>query len=90
MLTDKEKQEVKEIIINKVHNLTCPMCKKQNFMVADGYFINGLHTKASIMDWNGQAIPTIGIICENCGFVSQHALGIIGIIDKIKNEEDEH
>lgn len=90
MLTEKEKIEIKEAVEKKLHDLTCPMCKNKNFTMADGYFFNSMQTDANSINLGGQAIPTIGLICSNCGFVSQHALGVLGILDKLKkNKQDE-
>lgn len=32
-------------------------------------------------------IPVISIGCENCGFISQHALGALGLLDLASNDK---
>ena len=35
------------------------------------------------------AIPTIAIVCNNCGYISQHALGALGLLPpKATAQED--
>jgi hypothetical protein len=88
MLTNEQKEKIKEELLKKVHTLTCPMCKEKNFTMAEGYFLNTMQADFSSLSLGGQAIPTIGIICNNCGFVSQHAIGRLGLLTK-ENKTDE-
>lgn len=57
--------------------------------MADGYFNNTMQPDLKSFSIGGQGIPTIGIICNNCGFVSQHAVGVLGLLNNDKNKKDE-
>ena len=57
--------------------------------MADGYFNNNMQTDFGSISIGGPAIPTIGIICDNCGFVSQHAIGVLGLLPKENSNRDE-
>lgn len=85
MLTNEQKEKIKEELLKKVPVLTCPICQNKSFSMAEGYFSNTLQADFKSLALGGQAIPTIGIICNNCGFVSQHAIGRLGLLSK--NEE---
>jgi hypothetical protein len=90
MLTNEQREKIKEELVKKVPNLTCPMCQNKSFAMAEGYFSNTLQADLNSIALGGQAIPTIGIICNNCGFVSQHAIGRLGLLPKnneIKTDE---
>ena len=65
------------------------MCQNKNFIMADGYFNNNMQTDFGSISIGGPAIPTIGIICDNCGFVSQHAIGVLGLLPKENSKRDE-
>ncbi len=82
MLDNEQKKKLGEELQKRKHNLTCPMCQNKNFIMADGYFNNTMQTNLSGLELGGPSIPTIGIICSNCGFVSQHALGVLGFLPK--------
>ncbi|MFN5693657.1 MAG: hypothetical protein ACK464_02255, partial [Bacteroidota bacterium] len=58
-------------------------------IMADGYFNNNMQTDFGSISIGGPAIPTIGIICDNCGFVSQHAIGVLGLLPKENSKRDE-
>lgn len=85
MMTNEQKEKIKAELLKKVPVLTCPMCQNKSFSMANGYFSNTLQIDFNSLALGGKAIPTIGIICNNCGFVSQHAIGRLGLLPK--NEE---
>ena len=82
MLSIEQKETISKALERQTHSLTCPMCKHNKFAMADGYFTNGLQDKIGSLNFGGVVIPTIAIICTNCGFVSQHALGSLGLLPK--------
>ncbi len=84
-LSDEQKKKLAEALGKKINNITCPMCKNQEFSITDGYFNNVLQSSISAITLGGQMIPTIAVICTNCGFVSQHALGRLGFLEKNEN-----
>ena len=85
-------KEQKEIIIKKLSEkgvrANCPMCGNNHFILADAYFVNILQSQFNSISIGGPNIPTIAIICSNCGFVSQHAVGSLGLLPKEVNKED--
>lgn len=59
------------------------MCSNQGFSLAEGYFNNILNFDLKGgMVLGGPTIPTIALICNNCGFTSQHALGVLGLLNQ--------
>jgi hypothetical protein len=90
MLNEEQKNELIKKLDEKFklsgNPLKCPMCANANFTIADGYFNNTLQENLSSISLGGTSIPTIGIVCTNCGFLSQHALGIINALPDKDNE----
>ena len=64
----------------------CPMCNSNHFIIADGYFNHQIAAKNAIIAnggavyLGGPSIPSIAIVCTNCGFISQHSLGVLGLL----------
>jgi hypothetical protein len=87
MLTQEQKQAIVTELGKKVPTLSCPMCKTNKFVLAEGYFNNTMQANFASVALGGPSIPTAAIICENCGFVSQHALGVLGLIPKEENNK---
>jgi len=36
----------------------------------------------------GQILPSVMVICTNCGYMSQYALGILGLMEPKKTPEE--
>ncbi|MDR1492682.1 MAG: hypothetical protein LBT05_08165 [Planctomycetaceae bacterium] len=81
MLNEEKKRKIREKIIEELPDtFCCPMCHNNDFSIADGYFLNNLQEQLYAYQLTTTALPTIGLICNHCGFVSQHALGILGLL----------
>lgn len=88
-LTELEKQLIANKLTKEIPDLKCPMCGNNNFIIADGYFTDVIQTDLQILQLDGTKLPTIPIICNKCGFVSSHALGILGLMPTKSNKEED-
>lgn len=82
MITQEEKQRI-ILELNKrfgSSGIKCPMCGNNHFIIADGYFNTFMQDDLRQTNLGGPSIPSIPVICDNCGFVSMHALGILGLL----------
>ena len=63
------------------------MCGNSSFQLVSGYFSNVIqpHLSAGML-LGGPAIPTAVIVCTKCGFISQHALGVLGLLPSQPSE----
>ncbi|TET32553.1 MAG: hypothetical protein E3J72_19345 [Planctomycetota bacterium] len=86
----------REEIANKLNSRTqgmagagvCPMCKRNDWLVGDGYIHIPITNKMMHLQIGGRAIPSVIIICKNCGFVSHHSLAVLGYpIEEITGKE---
>ena len=88
MIDNEQKRKIVDELAKRIQRpLTCPMCQNNSFTLADGYFHNTLQSDLVTISIGGQNMPTVAIICTKCGFVSQHALGILGLLPKTNNNE---
>jgi len=87
MLTSDQKIRIKEEIDKRIRTLTCPMCQNKSFVMADGYLYATMQSDLNSLSIGGPGIPAAGIICNNCGFISQHALGILGLLPPEQNKK---
>lgn len=87
MLNQEEKQKIIRALSEKISK--CPMCGNVNFGIIDGYFFNIIHDNLESIKLGGTSIPTVAIVCKKCGFVSQHALGTLGLLPvKMKEKQN--
>lgn len=84
MINKEEKQTIVSKLNNRINSgdIKCPMCGNKHFIIADGYFNTPMQDNLNGIKIGGQSIPSIAIVCNNCGFISSHALGILGLLPK--------
>lgn len=87
-MTKEEKLEIASIIRQKIALIKCPMCGKSAFTIGEGYVFNEVHSDYRHRVIGGAGIPSVLLICSNCGFISQHAIGALGLL-KDSNQEQE-
>ena len=63
---------------------TCPICHHTNFIVINGTFRQDVQTKPDAITMGGPGISSMVLICDHCGFISQHALEIL---NKVENTD---
>lgn len=87
---NKISQELKDEIAAKLNELTktnpCPRCGSNNFSVADGLVVHVLQDNDSALVLEGDSIFCAAVICDNCGYFSEHALGTLGITIEVDND----
>lgn len=91
MISQIDKEKIIQELNHKLGSsgAKCPMCGNTHFIIADGYFNNFIQDDLNDIKLGGPSIPSISIICSNCGFISQHALGFLGLLPRHNNNEQE-
>ena len=82
MFNEAQKSEIIAKLNPLLNGAKCPMCSGNAFSLAEAYLRNQLQDDLKTLNLGGRAIPTVAVICTKCGFVSQHALGILGLLPK--------
>ncbi len=83
MISNEEKQKIISELNKRIHsgNIKCPMCgNDEHFILADGYFNPPMQDNLNSFVLGGSSIPSIAIVCSKCGFISSHALGVLGLL----------
>jgi predicted RNA-binding Zn-ribbon protein involved in translation (DUF1610 family) len=84
MLTVEQRKELVAALEKRGVPRACPMCGTNKWALGEGYFSNSLQRDFTSVNLGGIGIPSIPIICSNCGFISQHALGALGLLPKVE------
>lgn len=84
-MTTDEKNKIIEVLKQRGLTSQCPRCNHPNWSLIDGYFNQTIqpNVEGSIVI-GGPSVPSIALACNNCGFISQHALGALGLLAKQK------
>ena len=84
-----EKNDIIKKISDIIPELECPMCHNKHFIIVDGYFPNMVYDdyNASIMKYT-KGMPSVAIVCNRCGFISNHSMGALGLMKDSKTDEE--
>ena len=79
-LTAKQQKEIIGALEKRGAKLPCPRCGNGSFTLIGGYFNQALQTDLSAFSIGGPSIPSAVVACTRCGFIAQHALGVLGLL----------
>lgn len=72
----------------------CPRCGHDEFNIEDGLFLLPLSRRIDENTTPTRALPSIVTSCNECGFISMHALGSLGLMKErslyINGGDDQH
>lgn len=80
MLKEEDREKIIKILSKRIGNFTCPICHEGHLSLVDGYSSHVLTDNFHVINMDGKIIPFVMLVCNNCGFISQHALGTIGLL----------
>lgn len=83
-MTREQSAEVIRALANRGVTRPCPRCGNAHFTLLEGFFnqpVSGdLTAPSGVLAYaQGPTVPSVVTACTNCGFVSQHALGVLGL-----------
>jgi ribosomal protein S27AE len=82
-LTEEQKQQIIKALNDRGVSQPCPRCGNRSFSLIDGYFNQPVQPELSGgLVIGGPTIPSVVTACNKCGFLAQHALGVLGLLPK--------
>jgi predicted nucleic-acid-binding Zn-ribbon protein len=89
-VSQSELDRIIEILKNKGAIKPCPRCGNEEFTLLDAFSKQNMQDspKGPVI-LGGQTIPCAVVICQNCGFLSYHALGYLGLLSGTDNLKEE-
>lgn len=81
MLKEEDRTKIGRILSERLGMVSCPICKKGHFSLVDGYSSHALTDNYHHITLGGKMIPFVMLACDNCGFLTHHALGALGLLN---------
>lgn len=81
------KEKIAQALQEKKVNQPCPRCTKGHFDVV-GYHFIPLNPNPNTLVIGGPTVPAVIIACLNCGFITEHALGPLGLMSLVEKKND--
>lgn len=81
-------EKIIDALKTKAGDFECPVCKKKNFNLNAGYFAHDLQTDLKQRIMGGINIPTVPVVCSNCGLLLEFAAGTLGLLPEELSKEE--
>lgn len=78
-LSEDQKRQIIEALTKAGVTRECPRCGNAQFASADALFARPLQPNLPNISLSGRFIPTCIVFCKRCGFVSEHAIMVLGL-----------
>lgn len=77
VFSEDVKKEITEALQKKGATLPCSRCGGTDLAVLDGFPSSMVQMNTEQIITEGNKIPSAGIVCNKCGNISNHALGVL-------------
>lgn len=83
------KSEIINELNKRVQGFICPICHQAKYSFLEGYTVDPLQNDFKSLELGGNMIPSVMIVCNNCGHLDRFSLGVLGFLDKKDNITEE-
>lgn len=80
------KQQIADMLNNKGANRHCARCGRAEFSILDGVNMIQLQDSTEGLSFGGNSVPSVLVACVNCGAITFHALGALGLLPPTEEE----
>ncbi|MCP3942920.1 MAG: hypothetical protein GY710_15730 [Desulfobacteraceae bacterium] len=80
-----DRNQITQKLNQKGATKPCHRCGNVNFSIIDGFSniqLNMQLTGAMVL--GGPSVPVVKVVCTQCGAISSHAVGVLGLLSQDK------
>lgn len=88
-MNEEKKRQIANALSIRTGNIVCPICHQSRYTLLDGYFVNVIQDKYQGMQLGGRLLPSVMLVCNNCGHLENFALGVLGLMEAEEKKEGE-
>lgn len=85
-LSEEVKNQIRSALEQRGALNPCPRCGNRGFVLADGILASPIQENLEEFVL-GSSIPSAVVICNHCGYMSLHALGVLGLMDLVRGDD---
>jgi ribosomal protein S27AE len=79
-LTAEQREQIIKALQDRGATNSCPRCGNASFTVLNGYFTHSIQPNLGGLTLGGPSVPTAVVVCTRCGWLAEHALGTLGLL----------
>ncbi len=87
-LSDETRKEIIAALRRVGAENACSRCGHQKFSLMDGYFSQPIQEESGGLVIGGPTVPSVVVVCDRCGFIAQHAIGVLGLFPREDSGEE--
>lgn len=80
-MTEEKKRQIANALSIRIGNIVCPICHQSRYTLLDGYFVDVIQDKYQGMQLGGRLLPSVMLVCNNCGHLESFSLGVLGLME---------
>lgn len=89
LLTTEERQDILAALLEKGANKPCSRCGHCTHTLLAACTNHSLFDYAIKLSYGGASIPCVATVCNNCGYLAQYAMGLLGLLKQNKDITNE-
>ncbi len=84
-----DRKKIADVLQSRGVKLPCHRCGNKSFSIIDGYANYMVQPELSGgIVIGGPTVPVVLVGCDNCGAITPHALGALGLLPKPEEKSD--
>lgn len=87
MMTEEKKRQIASTLAKRTGIIACPICHQSKYTLLDGYFVDVIQDKYQGMQLGGRLLPSVMLVCNNCGHLESFSLGALGLMESEDKKE---
>ena len=78
--------EIIRLLKSRIPAISCPLCNHEDFTLIGGYSTKTITDDPHSVVLGGRVIPSVNLVCGNCGYILEISVGVLGELGSDKNE----
>jgi len=87
MMNEEKKKQITSTLFKRVGHFVCPICHQSKFAFLEGYFLEVVQDDYKFMKLDGRMLPSVVLVCNNCGHIDKFSLGVLGLMEQPDDEK---
>lgn len=88
MMNEEKKKQIINALSQRVSSFVCPICHQSKYTFVDGYTVDPVQEDYKGMQLGGKIMPSVMLVCNNCGHIDRFSLGVLGLMEKEEKTQE--